>query len=388
MSGMGGSDGGRTIGFVLHSAKRDGANLAFLELADGLAATGLRPVATVPSDGPMRGELLRRGIPVSPVWYRWWLDRGTPVWKRAGRSAWNVAMAFPLALRLRRLGADVVVTNTLTVVSGAVAARVLGLRHVWHVHELWGGETGFEFDLGAGRSLRLVDRLSAACVAASSTVRARLVAAGVDAAKVRVVTQSVTLTAGRGASPSRDESALVCVLVGSLIPLKRQTDAIRAVAELTRRGTPCELWLVGGESGGYADELRERAAASGGRVRFFGAVEDPAPIVRAADVVLSCSAVEGFGRTIVEGMLLGRTVVAAAGGAGAELIVDGVTGLTYPPGDIAALALGLERLARDRDERSRLGEAAARHAASAFTRPRYAAEMAALLEPLLRPASR
>jgi glycosyltransferase involved in cell wall biosynthesis len=57
-------------------------------------------------------------------------------------------------------------------------------------------------------------------------------------------------------------------------------------------------------------------------------------------------------------MAAGLPVLATNAGGPAELITDGVDGLLYPPGDRAALADGLVRLAQDPALRQRLGAAA------------------------------
>jgi glycosyltransferase involved in cell wall biosynthesis len=67
---------------------------------------------------------------------------------------------------------------------------------------------------------------------------------------------------------------------------------------------------------------------------------------------------EPFGQVVVEGMAAGLPVVAAAAGGPAELIVDGRTGLLYPPGNADAIAGILQRLASDCALRRRLGLAA------------------------------
>ena len=53
---------------------------------------------------------------------------------------------------------------------------------------------------------------------------------------------------------------------------------------------------------------------------------------------------EPFGQVVVEAMLAGVPVVAAAAGGRAEILTDGVNGLLYPAGDVEALAEALRRL--------------------------------------------
>jgi len=376
---------GMRVAFVLHSAKRDGAGKAFLELIDGLRGTEVQAMVLLPKAGPLAEDINARGVRAVIVPYRWWMDRGTPAWTKAVRTIWNLLMALPVAVVLRLWKCEVVYTNTLTISAGGFAARILRLPHVWHVHELWGGETGFEFDLGERLSLRLVDRLSHVCIANSRTVADRL-AGAVRPDKLRVAYQSVTLrepTTGREALVTRlDQAATVCLVVASILPLKRQEDAVRAVALLKRQGVSAELWLVGDDTGPYTQQLRSLAASEDveAEVRFHGFHENPLPLQRAADLVLSCSPVEAFGRATVEGMLLGKPAIAARGGGNSELVQDGFNGLLYESGDCNDLARCIRFLAENPGERMRLGANARVWAESRVSGPEYGQAILGILQ--------
>ena len=92
----------------------------------------------------------------------------------------------------------------------------------------------------------------------------------------------------------------------------------------------------------------------------LGAVPHPEVerlLERASLLVAPCER-EGFGVAAAEAMAFGRPVVAAAGGALLELVVDGETGLLVPPRDAPALRAAVERLLADPELRERLGRAA------------------------------
>ncbi|MGL4513973.1 MAG: glycosyltransferase, partial [Lacipirellulaceae bacterium] len=68
------------------------------------------------------------------------------------------------------------------------------------------------------------------------------------------------------------------------------------------------------------------------------------------DVVVHCSvAPEPFGRVIVEAMLSKRPVIASDDGGAREIVLNGVNGLVFPPGDSTALASAIGRLLADRE---------------------------------------
>ena len=79
---------------------------------------------------------------------------------------------------------------------------------------------------------------------------------------------------------------------------------------------------------------------------------------------------EAFGIVQQEAMVYGKPVINTALPTGVPHVsLDGVTGLTVPPGDADALAAALQRLANDPDLRARFGKAAA-----ARVRTEYACE--------------
>jgi glycosyltransferase involved in cell wall biosynthesis len=61
--------------------------------------------------------------------------------------------------------------------------------------------------------------------------------------------------------------------------------------------------------------------------------------------------------SVIEAMLTGLPVIAAAVRGPREQVVEGVTGLLVPPGDAAALGQALARLAADPALRTSMGEA-------------------------------
>jgi glycosyltransferase involved in cell wall biosynthesis len=120
---------------------------------------------------------------------------------------------------------------------------------------------------------------------------------------------------------------------------------------------------------GYADVLRQRAAARGvsDRVTFLGARDDIADVLAGLDVLVHTpTAPEPFGRVLAEAMAVGRPVVAARCGGIPEVVEDRVTGLLVTPGDAAGFRSAVARLLDDAELRSDLGRAGRARAAERF----------------------
>ncbi|HZF08578.1 MAG TPA: glycosyltransferase family 4 protein [Thermoanaerobaculia bacterium] len=117
----------------------------------------------------------------------------------------------------------------------------------------------------------------------------------------------------------------------------------------------------------------ERAAAALGlspeRAFFTGFVSEAtrAELYRRAALFAMPSRGEGFGLVYLEAMRAGKPCLAARGGAAAEVVADGETGLLVDPDDPAELAAALSRLLDDPEVARRLGEAGRRRCETVFT---------------------
>jgi glycosyltransferase involved in cell wall biosynthesis len=128
----------------------------------------------------------------------------------------------------------------------------------------------------------------------------------------------------------------------------------------------------------YAAALRARIAelGLGARVHLTGFRADIPDVMNAWDIVVHASVrPEPFGRVILEGMLLGKPVIATAAGGVPELITDQQTGYLVPPGDAPALAAQLRQLLVDPERARATGMRSRDWARERFALSRHVAEM-------------
>jgi glycosyltransferase involved in cell wall biosynthesis len=94
----------------------------------------------------------------------------------------------------------------------------------------------------------------------------------------------------------------------------------------------------------------------------------PAALALADVVACPSTKPEPFGRTVIEAQAMGRPVIAANHGGGAETVIDGVSGWRVEPGDPVALAEVLRHaLGLPDDARAALGETARAHVLEHYT---------------------
>ncbi|MDR1322765.1 MAG: glycosyltransferase, partial [Gracilibacteraceae bacterium] len=160
---------------------------------------------------------------------------------------------------------------------------------------------------------------------------------------------------------------LALVYAAEFSPRKNQRQAVRALA-LLRQERPALAWrlyLPGDGSETAACRAEAQGAGVGDRVVFPGHVRDIRPYYRAADIVISTSLSEGLPFHLTEAMSTGLPALASDARGHRELVVPGVTGELFPPGDTAALATRVAELAVDEPRRAELG-AGARERAKLF----------------------
>ena len=159
--------------------------------------------------------------------------------------------------------------------------------------------------------------------------------------------------------------ATVLVHVGRFAPPKNHALLVEVFAQV-RADAPLYLLLVGG--GELEDAVREQVAGLGleSRVRFLGIRADVADILRASNVFVLSSRVEGNPLSVMEAMAAGLPVVSTVVGGVPELVRNGETGLLVPSEDAGALMRAVQALVDDPVRRQAMGAAARRHAVAHF----------------------
>lgn len=155
------------------------------------------------------------------------------------------------------------------------------------------------------------------------------------------------------------EGHVVFLFVGRLESHKGIQELLDAYGELRKRAAvECALVVVG--DGTCRHEIDKAAEQMPGIVvagRLTGA--DLLDVYAAADVFLLPSLKEPWGLVINEAMAFGLPVIATnAVGCVDDLVEPGINGLIVPPGNSAALAQAMQRLASDGELRRTWGAAA------------------------------
>jgi L-malate glycosyltransferase len=190
-------------------------------------------------------------------------------------------------------------------------------------------------------------------------------ASGVDAAHFHPVTSS------GGGTTAADAGLLPhprVVFTGRLHPQKNLDTLLDAWPAVVRR-TGANLILVG--EGPDRARLEARAGTLGvaAHIQFVGAVDDPAPLLRASDAFALPSVAEGMSNSLLEAMATALPCLASRIGGNSDLLDDGQTGLLLPANVPEAWSSALIGVLEDPGATCRLGGAARRKIEAEFALP-------------------
>ncbi len=190
--------------------------------------------------------------------------------------------------------------------------------------------------------------------------------------------------------PAADREPAQVLFVGRLVEKKGLTYLLRAMPEVQRSVPAAELVVAGDGPLRAAHEAEARAV--GARARFLG-VQPPARVQElmrraTAMCVPSLPATsgddEGLPMGVVEAQASGAPLVVSRAGGMLEAVVDGVTGLVAPPGDVRAIAAHLVALLEDPERRTRFSAAARANVLETFDLRRQTARLEEIYDEALR----
>lgn len=336
-----------------------GAQAHVRDLSVALRERGHQVTVMAGQDGPFGDVIRGLGLP-----YRALRHLVHPV-----HPASDALALAELVRELRHLRADLVHTHSSKAgILGRLACRVLGIpvvhtAHGWAFHPV--------VPAARRRAYRFVERAVAPLARRVITVseadhhlaRRRWV---VSSRRLRVVHN------GLPDIPTRAEPEAAPIRLVTVVRLEVPKDTrtlLQACARL-----PSELdWglqIVGdGRERPELEALSQRLGLTE-RASFLGFRSDVDALLAEASVFVLVSDREGLPISILEAMRVGLPTVATHVGGIPELVVHERTGLLVPPRDALALALALERYARNPELRQRHGAAARARFVASFTQDR------------------
>lgn len=364
----------KNIIFLSHSSKLAGAERSLFDIVKGLDNGVYNKLVICPGEGPLTDLLSKKGVTFAVM----------PLTKCITTSVWldRLMRTFRLfdlisriqARRLKRTArhfkCDLIVTNTVTIKQGALAARSLALPHIWMVREHF--MPGSPWSISISRSEEIVDFVvkNSTRVIFNSDLTQRSFLdlindkktlslldekkkviyplTGSDLPEKHIVGESVDV-----------EKLTRIAVVASVYTGKGQMAALRAFDHISKECPSCVLDFAGpltersfvGKLQKYIHEKQMRE-----RVRFLGYIEDIPGYLDTVDILMVPSLYEPFGKTAIEGMLSKTPVIVSRNAGVCELLINGEDALIVDPDQPGEISSAIMKLINDNDLRGRLVE--------------------------------
>ncbi|EKQ67121.1 glycosyltransferase [Leptolyngbyaceae cyanobacterium JSC-12] len=378
--------------FLDQSGKPGGAELCLLDVAKPYRD---RCLVGLLADGPFRELLEQQSIPVKVL-----TQQSIQVQKNSHilqgvLSLQSLIAPITKAIELSR-ECDLIYANTQkALVVGAIASILSRRPLVYHLHDIVSPE---HFSASNRQIITtLANRVATWVIANSHASQAAFIQAGGRPEKTTVIYNGFDPVPYQAASIQRErirQELGICdrFVVGHfsrLSPWKGQHILIEALAQCPANVIALFVGdaLFGEEA--YVKQLYHQVNQLGlqERIQFLGFRSDIPALMSACDLVAHTStAPEPFGRVIIEAMLCGRPVVAAAAGGAVELVQPGETGWLVPPGDSLKLAEVIHQVQTNPARSQQIAQQAQRQASQQFNLASTNHQIAELLQAIVKPS--
>lgn len=183
---------------------------------------------------------------------------------------------------------------------------------------------------------------------------------------------------GMRASLGFAENDPVLIVLARLEPQKGHHVLLEAMPCVLKQFPNTRLVCVG--DGALRERLEKQAISLGVKeaVRFAGYQSNPQDWLALADFSVLPSYYEGLPLVAIESLAAGRTMVATAVDGTPDVIINGKTGLTVPPGNAPQMAEAICTLLGNPSLRKTLAQAGRRHVLENFTSERFVRDTAQL----------
>lgn len=251
---------------------------------------------------------------------------------------------------------DLVHCNTPTGLDAAALVRNrTGVPVIFTVHSvpMWGNPVvGSE-----------IDKKADIVITVSNFIKQHLIKTGLISSKIKLIYLGIdtkkfkerSLDSSVKTSLGIKSAERVVMCVARLYVTKGINHLIKAIPIVLEKGNNIKVVFVG--DGANRKEYEKLAKDLGveNKVLFLGVKDNVEELLSIADIFCLPSIRDNFPFAILEAMAEGKPVVATRVGGIPEAVVDKVTGLLIPPGDIQGLANAINKLLEDSNLAKRLG---------------------------------
>lgn len=312
-----------------------GAEKINLSIISGAYRSGLKTLCTVTgwNDGKYIEELKSIGVDYKEIYLGWYYLKKL---KWTLDSIIHAPKAFYLYHKLLR-AYNPSITYHYSIRTIFLLAPLIKGKIIYHVHDE-------SFATKQGKYLlNFIKNRVDLFIACSDYIGDKLVIHGVSASKIKVIHNFAKIEKefSRNIKEAQREPVINLGIVGQILPHKGHQILIQALEIVKKSGFDFTLQIFGDGDALFIDTLKKsiELLALDSKVFWRGYVNSRFDIYNNLDVVIVPSIIpEPFGLVAIEPSSYKVPAIVSAAGGLDEIVIDGITGLKFHPGDAEDLA--------------------------------------------------
>jgi glycosyltransferase involved in cell wall biosynthesis len=388
------------IVFLHNGSDVYGASRSLFRLSSRLVQDGNTVLVLLPYQGPLVDKLRAAHVAVDivpgiPVLRRYHFLGFTGIIKLVLSIPVSVIHLLSIFLKFKP---DIVHSNSATIFSAGIAAKLCGVKHFWHIRESF-----YEFQTIWKYYQWIMWLFSVRIIAVSDSIRnefkpyiRRRKVVTLHNGFPREEFDEVKEPDAESFKNKYDlQDSITVGVIGRIRFERKGQDVFVKAASLVKKSVPhVHYVIIGSPFPGNESHLEKLKVLINelqlqNHVHVIGEIEDPRAAMKSLDVVVLPSGTpEPFGGVVIEAMALGKPVIGTSIGGTVEQIEEGVTGFLVPPNDYQAMADAMEKLLKDKKLRIQMGLNGYQRFINLFEFNQFYEKITALYKDALSPAGK
>ena len=382
--------------FVSHDGGMAGAQQTLLTLLTTIDRSRFEAFLLVPYEGKLSHLAKEMGIPVFVRNMIHWVPGINSV-SRNQRFSYLVrslktlrARSWAITHLIENNQIDLVYTNTVTCIEGAVAARMTHTPHIWHIHEPILGNSELLPLLPSYLYSIIINSFSKAVIFCSTSLAKSY---PLLTKKTNIIYNGLSFPSTINKIDAHDAIAKhlginsaqkIVAVIGALQPRKDHLTFLATAHEIVKDNKDVVFLIVGAGSESYTNSIKEKidslGLASSVKLTGWWPEDKIYELFAGIDILVVSSEQESFGLTIIEALALETPVVSTRCGGPEEVIQEGVTGLLVKVKQPKELAKAVVHLLDNPQFARELGIAGRQDVLSIFSVEHYAEDIQKIIK--------
>ena len=372
----------------MHGAGSGGVEQAIITLCRFLNKDFFEPFVVFPSDGPMKHILDNMGVKtiISPI--EWFTP---PLYLKSEQQKERFFFSKFLHLLDERVkniieiikdnNIDIVHTSTVTITDGAIAAKITGVPHIWHIHGKYAPDYSF---LPIRMIYSLVEDFSERIVAVSNSVKEFISEYISEEWKIDVIhngidlerfnTKNICETSLFTDYPYLKEKKIVS-LIGRVYAVKGIDIYVDSAIKILQKRNDVVFLIIGPIGDHELLNVMKKKIDNynmSDKIIFTGFRDNIPSALNDIDLVVCASLREGFPYVVLESMASSKPVISTRCGGPEEIVLDGETGYLVNTGDADELSKAILSMVDDEKKMITMGQAGREYILNKFSADNYA----------------